>query len=592
MSFDTRGFVTEARKNGIPDTEILGYLQKQGVAPVPQQPQAPEQVGFGKSLLRGLANPFLRMGANVRAVGDIATGQQPQESYSFGNILGEARTIGQTGNFGQDLRDALGVGVETASFIPFGRGVKAGVEAVKGGQRIARAAATGAREGAIGGALQGVGVSMQDEDATVGSGLMATGLGTVMGGVGGGALLGLGAAGKGVYSSFANRAARKAELEELLSNPNTPISQRIRERTGNQPLDEVVKNDKSLQEAVTQGVDPTTAFAIRHSNADTKALMQESLDVAEKVFGAEGFNPARSSDVVGKPFVARVNTLQTSLKQAGKEIDEASKGLVGQQVDYTPAVNNFADELIESGARITPDGKLDLSDSIYGDIPKAKTALTKVWNRLQKMGDAKSVHDTKKFIDEFIEYGKSTDGVAGSSERMIKGFRAELDDVLDTAFPDYNLANSKYGEIRNILDEVSQVAGKDVVKGPVNVAEGRAGQMIQRILSNSPNRAKITNLLSNVDELGRKYGYTGNDDLVTLNAFTDSLEDVFGTQAKRSLQGQVKRGTTDLVAGNVAGADLGASAAAMKLVRTGIEASRGINRENYIKAIRELLSQQ
>ena len=585
-------FVSDQRAKGVPDVEIHRFLREQGAVGAPHQQE--QRPSIMQTLARGVVSPVARMAASLGhlAAGPVSAVRGQRHDYDqplrLGDYLGEFHPVGRSPDARHEILDALGVGAELASFAIGGGTVGPAVAGAARGARLLPSAVRGAVGGATGGAVGGAGFAAQQPDITPGGVAAGAAGGAVVGGTLGGLLSGVSSGARGTYDVLANRQARSQELNQLLSDPTTSVAQRFRDRTGNRPLAEVVSGDASLSEAVTQGVDPVKAFAIRHSNVDTKNLMRESLEGAERVFGAEGFTTFRSSNVVGKPFMGRVNTLQNELRRAGQEVDTAARALEGQFPEYTPAVASFSDDLVGQGVRIRPDNTLDFSESIFADTPGSVRLIERIWDRMLQTTDGLSAHRLKKTIDEMVDYGKATDGIAGTAERVVKNFRNQLDAVLDGHSSQYNAANAKYAEIISVLDEVSQVAGRDVVKGGP-VAEGRAGMIMQRILSNSPNRARITELVNNLDEIAAKYGYTGTEDLISLNAFVDSLEDVFGTQATRSLQGQMRRGVGDIVAGKAAGADLSVGATGMRMIREGMQAVKGITRENYIKAIRELL---
>jgi hypothetical protein len=146
----------------------------------------------------------MRLGASAvatgRAFGNLGAvlSGQPEKRVdvtapvSFGNFLGEAKPIGASGDFKKDVMDAIGVGVEAASFIPFFKGAKGVVQATKAGRAL-MGAKEGFKAGAVGGTLAGSGFEMQDEDATVGSvaragvigGVLGAPLGTMIGGFSG-----------------------------------------------------------------------------------------------------------------------------------------------------------------------------------------------------------------------------------------------------------------------------------------------------------------------------------------------------------------------------------------------------------------------
>lgn len=169
------------------------------------QPEQPEKIGLGQSIVRGIANPFLRVGVTgygvakgsidaLQALGNKITGDE--ENYQRNIQEGmqalspEARDFGYFGKVKPVTRpglDAAGVGVELASNIVGGAGA-VGVAKNFGLGAFKEAAKVGAKEGLRAGALAGFGTGLQQEDKTVGSVIKDTAIGA-----GGGLALGFAA---------------------------------------------------------------------------------------------------------------------------------------------------------------------------------------------------------------------------------------------------------------------------------------------------------------------------------------------------------------------------------------------------------------
>jgi len=574
----------------MPLEQIFGVGTIEGAKPFSSLPSNEKQDGLLKGFTKAVLNPFARIGANITRAGQAAVGKAPQDMSQPVNMpfFGDVKPIGQSGDFGRDLVDALGVGVELASFIPVGRGVKAGVETAKRGTNVFQGAAQVGREGAIGGTLAGAGFEMQQDDATVGSTIGSGAVGGVLGGALGGVLgAGTTLAGQGVRA-MQSKAIRQRELNELLSDPTTHISQRLAERTGNQPLSRVVAGDKALSESIRQGVDAPTAFMVKHSTPADKQILNKMLDVAETVFE----NPAatqRSSDLVGSSIVKRTNDLNKVLKTSGKQIDEAAQALRGQSAPIETAVTQFADDLSDAGVRMI-DGKLNFANSDFAGIKPAEKLVSDIFSRIQRAGnDAYELHRAKRFIDEKVNYAKVGEGLTGQAERIVKGLRANIDGTLDNLSPQYNQANTTYAQGIEIADVFKRFLGKDFALGD-KMTETKAGMLSRRLFSNAQSRPDLMKGLDDIEKFLRTQGISYQDDIITQAAFVNELEKIFGTQASTSLQNEIKKGVTQAVVGDTIGSTFNKQGIRQAALKT-IEKGRGINMENQIKALRDLLSQ-
>ena len=203
--------------------------------------------------------------------------------------------------------------------------------------------------------------------------------------------------------------------------------------------------------------------------------------------------------------------------------------------------------------------------------------------------DANELHKLKKFIYEQLTYGKAGEGLTGNTERIIKGLASNVDDLLDTNFPRYNRVNTQYSTTRKAIDQFVTSAGAKFNPNSPN-ANARIGTLARRLLSNAQSRTDVLNSLNNLQEVAEKYGGKFSDDIVTQTVFVNDLERLFGTQAPTSLAGEVSKGVQKATsfAGKLK-STTGIFDLALQKSGEVIDKARGINEENLIKAIRQLL---
>ena len=101
-------------------------------------------------------------------------------------------------------------------------------------------------------------------------------------------------------------------------------------------------------------------------------------------------------------------------------------------------------------------------------------------------------------------------------------------------------------------------------------------------------RNQIIDAIDSVETVAKKYGLKINDDLINQIIFVNEIDRMFGAVAPGSFKGQIEQALQK-------GSDFARSSAAEKAVmilgKAG-EAMRGINEENAIKAIEEILRRQ
>ncbi len=367
-----------------------------------------------------------------------------------------------------------------------------------------------------------------------------------------------------------------------------------------------VQADTLAVGAINQGFDEGVIAAIKGASPADKAKMIQMVDIMEKGKKNARFAARfRPSDVAGDTLLARVKSIRTANRQAGKDIDRIANGLKGQQVDILGPVTEFAETLDSLGVRLvqnkkggfTPD--FEFSQLSPGDRGPIKEVIRQMNIRGQGGIDALDVHKMKRIIDNNVTFGKVKTGISGDAERALKSFRRSLDEALDTSFPEYNQANIKYSETIGALDSIQDVAGKKMDLSGGN-ADKALGTLLRRTLSNAQSRIRLIDSIDEIESVSKKHGGSsalriegpglGQDDLLTQVLFVDELDSVFGPVARTSFQGQIDQALKQGVGAVTTRA--GALDAALTAAGKVAERARGINEAGAFKAIKELLKGQ
>jgi len=160
--------------------------------------------------------------------------------------------------------------------------------------------------------------------------------------------------------------------------------------------------------------------------------------------------------------------------------------------------------------------------------------------------------------------------------------RASADDVLDQTFESYNKANTDFRNTKVVLDEAKDLFGRKA-----GFSKEKGGQLLRAVFSNNNQRPRVLKLVADLDNTSKLYGKEFSDSLVDQAIFTEILEDIYGTQATTSLQGQVARavnGTQRVMAG-IRDPIKGVG----DLIATGAEKSIGVSEENKRKVLEALI---
>lgn len=375
---------------------------------------------------------------------------------------------------------------------------------------------------------------------------------------------GIAIAGRSAARRIASNAAeRSATAADSFAGATRPlrdfIPSRVRESvagTVETVQDTVIPGRRAagtLERAREAGVENIDEAVLRNatdrgfSESDSvllSTLSGKDLDAARKMFEITEqveSNPlmtARAADVIGGNIVEPIRKLQSAERAAGKEVDQAAKALKGQSVNGTNIQNRIQEVLDEAGISGNP-SIWNFSGSRFEFVPEVQNRIAKtldnVYLALQD-GDALAVHNLKKAIDEAVDYAKTQEGLTGSGQMLIKSIRRAIDDELDASFPEYNAANSKFADLRDILEET-----ETLFSGAERINAARANSLVRSLFSNNLRRGEIESYLQRLDDYLDRYGIEKPGNLVAQFRFAEALERMYGTQAITSLQGEVNK---------------------------------------------------
>jgi len=369
------------------------------------------------------------------------------------------------------------------------------------------------------------------------------------------------------------------------------------EVVGYRLVNDQVRPDKQADEAIKQGWKEGAVASIKASSDEDRRRMQQMVNIYKLGKKSEKFRAMnRPADILGKSVDNRIKFLSTQREKAGKDIDTIAKTqLRGKQVNYQPAINQFLNELNEIGATVEmgPDGiaRINLRNSdIQGDR-QAQRVLNATLQRLSDVNapDAYGVHTAKRFIDTQVNYGKQSaqNPLSRTAENILKNLRRNLNSSLTEQFKDYGAANTKYSQTTQALDNLQDAVGTRLDFDSPN-APAALGTAMRKILSNYSTRANVIDSLDEVNRVAGQYGMKLDDDIINQLLFVNELDRMFGAPADMTFKGQISQAIQT-------GADIARGGVAQRVVdllAEGAERMRGINEENAIKVMEEILSRK
>jgi len=353
-----------------------------------------------------------------------------------------------------------------------------------------------------------------------------------------------------------------------------------------------IVKDKAAIESIKQGFDEGVIAAVKAGSKEDKSKMARMVNIMEQGKKNKAFAiKNRPSDVAGESLMQRVKSIRDVNKKAGSQLGQVAEKLKGQKVDSTPAVNNFVNQLDEMGIKIGDDLKPVFAGSDIEGVVGAENVVKNIVRRMTntKTPDGYDIHRLKKYIDEQVTYGKTTEGLTGKTESVLKNLRRNLDNILDEKFPEYDNVNTTYKDTITALDAIQDVAGRkmDLSGGSADKA---TGTLLRRLMSNAQSRVRLLDSIDEIEGVAGKYGAKFNDDLLSQTLFVDELDRMFGPVARTSLQGQVGQAVEG--AGRAATSPTGVVDIAIKGAGKLGDKLQNINEAGAFKSIKELLKNQ
>jgi hypothetical protein len=240
------------------------------------------------------------------------------------------------------------------------------------------------------------------------------------------------------------------------------------------------------QNAVRKGIDVADVTTLQEA---IKAPEAKKLFDTIKNF-ASGDTTVSPFEVIGKPVVNRLKTLDTEIKSLATKLDTAAQNLKGQAVkDLTNIQSSVLEGLDKMQIKIA-DGGLDFVGSSLEGIGNSGKILENVYKRIEKAKDAFDFHNLKKYIDANVSYGKRVEGLDAGAERFLKTLRKSIDDTLDGQFVDYNNINSELAKRISPLEDLKGIL-KNADGLDADLLSQKAGIIARRITSAAASNPEI-----------------------------------------------------------------------------------------------------
>ena len=389
----------------------------------------------------------------------------------------------------------------------------------------------------------------------------------------------------------------KTELKRDLLNQNPADATAGVRLDPGAPVDaQRVVSDPVAQNVLKQGIDPGFTAWMKTATPEAKRNIAKMIEISQnrKTQGIPYRQAHRALDVPGESILNRVQYVDNVNKQAGQEVNRAAHALQGSGADLSEPVGSLMETMSEMGVKMK-DGELIFTDSRFAASPDSQQTINAVFKAAgdvlaNPQVDANRAHVVKLMLDDVLDIGSQASGgstISKQAKRALKKFRADISDTLNTQFPEYGAANAKFSDTATALDNIKSIAGKRMDFFGPN-ADRALGILSRRTDSNAVSGVPLTDAINSLTDTASRYGMTGvNDEVLNQVQFASILEGMLGDDAGFSIGGIVGKAVdrgVDAATGNKAGV-------VGDLLKGGIDKARGINEDNALLAMMDLLNQ-
>jgi len=293
------------------------------------------------------------------------------------------------------------------------------------------------------------------------------------------------------------------------------------------------------QNAVRKGLDLADATTLQKAiqTPEAKNLIQTIKNYAA---GDKSVSPF---EVVGKPIVNRLKTLDTQVKQYATQLDSVAQDLKGISLADVSKIDTAVMEGLNKLQIGVKKGGLDFVGSSLEGVGNSGTIVSNVYKRLQTATDAFDLHNLKKYIDANVSYGKRLEGLDAGAERLLKTWRKSIDDTLDNQFEAYNKVNTELAKRISPLEDLKGIL-KNADGLDTDLLSEKAGIIARRITSAAASNPEIKQVLRNLDIFTSTGGKTLGK-IENLQDLYNVLNKYYDIAPKTGFQNLVKEGTAE-----------------------------------------------
>lgn len=372
---------------------------------------------------------------------------------------------------------------------------------------------------------------------------------------------------KRIPDNFSTNSAAREEVRQTISELPTPIAKEAAQdgievpdvKALYQMADDIKKIEVNTRpkEGEVPKIDPETGKPVEVNLSERDAGVASGAvkrtNIAKELFEAvksysKGESKTDPIEIVGRPIVARLKTLETAKNKVGAELGKIAKeklGILKAKEIATPVYEALRSVPGLKGIKVDPKGNIDFSETVLATMQNksARSYIQKAFLDAIKPGSGYSKHLLRQ---EFFEIlggkKKSLTNMTDTEEKAIDAIRKGLSDVLEGKEPRYKTLSAQFRKIVQPVQDLRK-ALKTGVDDAEDILEMKAGLLARRLTSTAKSNPEIRALLRRLDEaLGDKAQTTVN--VEALQDLYNIFDKYYDIAPQTGFQGQVKEAVT------------------------------------------------
>lgn len=304
---------------------------------------------------------------------------------------------------------------------------------------------------------------------------------------------------------------------------------------------------KTAQEAAESGIDipdVETVLKVASKQNPKMSELSKTLYQGVKDFAA-GKTKVDPIEIVGRPIVQRLKTLDAGREKVGQALGQVSEKL-GKVTTKEIAPIVFKELKSVNGLgglKVNNKGVLDFKDTVLSSsLTKAdRMAIQKIFTESIKAGSGKSKHLFRQELFEILDGKKKNLSVnlTGTQEKAYQAVRTGLSNVLEGKNSRYKTLSNQY---RKLIQPITELRKRMKAFDPnidEDILDMKAGLLARRLTSAAQSNPDIRLLLRAMDKATEKAGKTtvSVEELQDLYNVFDRYYDI---TPKTGFQGQIK----------------------------------------------------